>query len=207
MADSYPDYDVLAKWDSPSWNDKTRQVIAERLRIGDGAPRFLDRECWATLCALADHVVPQPRGRPPIPVAAMIDARLVADVGEGFRHRHMPPLRKAWPLGLAAIEAEAKRRGAARFADLTPAGKDRLLVAMRDGKLKSRAWGGMAPARFFRDRIIGELVTSYYAHPSAWSAIGFGGPASPRGYVRLEPGIIDPWEAVEVTPGQKRNGR
>lgn len=207
MADAYPDYDVLAKWDSPSWNDKTRQVIADRLRIGEGAPRFLDRGRWVTLCTLADHVVPQPRGRPPIPAAAMIDARLVEGIGEGFRHKDMPRVRKAWLLGLAAIEAETERFGAPSFGELTPAAKDRLLAAMRDGKLKSHAWGGMAPERFFRDRIVGELVTSYYAHPSAWSAMGFGGPASPRGYVRLEPGIADPWEAVAAAPERTRHGR
>lgn len=207
MGDAYPGYDVLAKWDTPSWNDKTRQVIAERLRIGEDAPRFLDKARWATLCALADHVVPQPRGRPPIPVAAMIDARLVQNIGEGFRHKHMPPMREAWRLGLAAIEVEAKRLGAAGFLDLTPGGRDRMLAAMRDGKLKASAWGGMPPDRFFRDRIIGELVTSYYAHPSAWSAMGFGGPAAPRGYVRLEPGIADPWEAVEAAPERKRHDR
>lgn len=205
MADAYPDYDVLAKWDSQSWNAKTRQVIAERLRIGEGAPRFLDPGAWATLCALADHLVPQPQGRPPIPVAAMLDAKLLEDVGEGFRHKHMPKLREAWARGLAAIEAEARGFGAPTFAALPPGGKNRLIAAMRDGKLKARAWGGMPPDRFFRDRIINELVVVYYAHPSAWSAIGFGGPASPRGYVRLEPGVIDPWEAVEVPA--RRTGR
>jgi hypothetical protein len=37
----------------------------------------------------------------------------------------------------------------------------------------------------------------YYAHPQAWDEIGFGGPASPRGYVRMGFNRYDPWEAVE----------
>jgi hypothetical protein len=46
------------------------------------------------------------------------------------------------------------------------------------------------------------VVGIYYAHPAAWSEIGFGGPASPRGYVRLGFDERDPWEAEEVrTPG------
>ncbi|MGH6677602.1 MAG: gluconate 2-dehydrogenase subunit 3 family protein, partial [Bradyrhizobium sp.] len=39
-----------------------------------------------------------------------------------------------------------------------------------------------------------------YAHPAAWSEIGFGGPASPRGYVRLGANRRDEWEAAEHAP-------
>jgi hypothetical protein len=207
MADPYPDYDVLAKWDSPSWNDKTRRVIAERVRIGEGAPRFLDRDRWETLCALADHVVPQPRGRAAIPAAALVDAMLDDDLGQGFRHAAMPKQREAWTRALDAIEDEARRAGAPDFAALTPGAKDRLIKAMRDGRLKSPVWRGMPCNLFFSEHVVGDLIQTYYAHPSAWSAIGFGGPASPRGYVRLEPGIIDPWEAVEAAAGRKHHGR
>ena len=49
-----------------------------------------------------------------------------------------------------------------------------------------------------------EYVTdAYYAHPTAWNEIGFGGPASPRGYVRLDKNRRDPWEAAEGKPGQE----
>ena len=44
---------------------------------------------------------------------------------------------------------------------------------------------------------------AYYAHPSAWNEIGFGGPASPRGYVRMDFNRRDPWEAR----GWQQNGR
>jgi hypothetical protein len=48
--------------------------------------------------------------------------------------------------------------------------------------------------------VLDEIVRAYYAHPAAWSEIGFGGPASPRGYVRLAAGRQDPWEAP---PGRR----
>ena len=41
----------------------------------------------------------------------------------------------------------------------------------------------------------------YYSHPTAWSEMGFGGPASPRGYVRMELDRRDPWEAAESKAG------
>ena len=37
--------------------------------------------------------------------------------------------------------------------------------------------------------------------------IGFGGPASPRGYVRMNFDRRDPWEAVETKPGQDEKAR
>ena len=49
--------------------------------------------------------------------------------------------------------------------------------------------------------------SAYYSHPHAWSEIGFGGPASPRGYVRMDFDRRDPWEAAEAEPGQRRQGR
>jgi hypothetical protein len=46
--------------------------------------------------------------------------------------------------------------------------------------------------------LLKTLVSIYYAHPEAWNEIGFGGPASPRGYARLGMDRRDPWEAEEV---------
>jgi hypothetical protein len=49
----------------------------------------------------------------------------------------------------------------------------------------------------------GDIVLAYYAHPTAWSEIGWGGPASPRGYVRLDFNERDPWEAAEADNGHE----
>jgi hypothetical protein len=42
-----------------------------------------------------------------------------------------------------------------------------------------------------------DVVDAYYAHPYAWDEIGYGGPAYPRGYMRLEGGLPEPWEVDE----------
>ena len=52
-----------------------------------------------------------------------------------------------------------------------------------------------------------DIVRAYYAHPTAWSEIGWGGPASPRGYVRMGFDERDPWEAAEVKAGDVANAR
>ncbi|HEU0157010.1 MAG TPA: gluconate 2-dehydrogenase subunit 3 family protein, partial [Stellaceae bacterium] len=55
----FPSYDVLDKWDSPSWNEQTRAVIAKRLhQIPDR--RFFTETEWDTLRAICDRLIPQP---------------------------------------------------------------------------------------------------------------------------------------------------
>jgi hypothetical protein len=56
----FPGYDVLSKHSTPSWNDKTREVVARRLAIGD-APKFFSAEEFLTLRAAAARIVPQLR--------------------------------------------------------------------------------------------------------------------------------------------------
>ena len=45
--------------------------------------------------------------------------------------------------------------------------------------------------------LVSDCCAIYYAHPFAWDEIGFGGPAYPRGYMRLEEGEAEPWEVNE----------
>jgi hypothetical protein len=72
------------------------------------------------------------------------------------------------------------------------------LTQMQSGELTGEAWAGMPSKLFFEHRVIPDITHAYYAHPTAWNEIGFGGPASPRGYVRMGLNRRDPWEAVEV---------
>ena len=84
MSERYPGYDVLAKRHTPSWNEKTRQVIDERLAM-PREPRYLSQAEWLVLEAICDRIVPQPRTRPPVPLAAMVDAKLFENRGDGYR--------------------------------------------------------------------------------------------------------------------------
>ena len=200
MAERFPGYDVLNKRRTPSWNDQTRAVIDARLAV-PRSPRFLDAAAFATLSAIADRIVPQPADRPPVPVAALVDDKLVRDRQDGFREADMPREREAWPRGLAAIEAEAQAAHGRSFVSLDGAAQDGRLRRVENGDCHDAAWGGMKPKTFWKARLINDVVHSYYAHPTAWSEIGWGGPASPRGYVRMGYDERDPWEAAEARPG------
>ena len=65
----------------------------------------------------------------------------------------------------------------------------------------------MSGKEFFQHRVLPDITAAYYALPVAWSELGFGGPASPRGYVRMDFDRRDPWEAAEAKPGREDEAR
>jgi hypothetical protein len=204
--DRYPGYNVLAKWSGPSWNEKTREVITRRLSVTP-EPRFFTHEEYTTVLAIADRIVPQPLDRPPVPIAALVDRKLHEEKMDGYRVPGMPRDGEAWRLGLKALNAEAQATYGKRFADLPDALRDKLLRSAQSGELKAAEWGDLRPDVFFKKRMGRDIVLAYYAHPTAWSEIGWGGPASPRGYVRLDFDERDPWEAAEMKDGNEAAAR
>lgn len=197
MKTPYPGYDVLAKWDSPSFDAPTRAVLSKRLACVPPR-RYLGAQEWTLLEALCARLLPQPERPQPIPIAPWIDDMLLHERGEGFRYEDMPHLRQCWHAGLAAIDAEARRQHGRGFADLDAAGQDALLAAVAAGEVEPALWDGLPARRFFHEVLLKTVAGVYYAHPAAWSEIGFGGPASPRGYVRLGFSQRDGWEAKEA---------
>ena len=194
---SFPGYDTLAKRDTPSWNAATREAIDLRL-AAPREPRFFSPEEWACADALCQRILP---GRVEPPLVALLDAALCKGDGDGTRTDRVPYLREAWRSGLAAIDRSATDRHGSRFTELAPQQQDDLLASIqRDTAALAAIWGDLDPAQFFARRVLADIPALFYALPQAWDEIGFGGPASPRGYVRLDLGHRDPWEAAETGP-------
>src|SRR5688572_26798717 len=122
----YAGYDVLAKWDSPSWDEQTRDVL--RKRLTDIPPRrFFTEIEWQTLEAVSARLVPQPDRSHPIAIVPWIDEKLHRDRRDGFRYADMPPLREAWRLGLQGIGAESQHRFGMAFTALSDTNRDVVL--------------------------------------------------------------------------------
>ncbi|MGR3571437.1 gluconate 2-dehydrogenase subunit 3 family protein [Brevirhabdus sp.] len=190
----YRGYDVLGKWDTPSFNDQTRQVLRDRMT--PPPRRFFTQAEWRVLEALCARVIPQPEREEPVAIAPFIDTDLYHNRGTGTRRADMPPPAAAWRQGLAALDAEAQARHGCGFADLDGPAADAILKAVDDGDLTDKAaWDGLPAQRFLRDTVLKTIVSIYYSQPQGMSEIGYGGPASPRGYVRLGADRIDRWEA------------
>jgi hypothetical protein len=200
MAERYPGYDVLAKRTTPSWNAQTRRVVDQRLAVSR-EPRFFSADEFRTLDAIAARITPQSRHRPPIPLAALIDDKLIRQRHDGYRAAGMPRESEAWQRGLRAIDAEARTLHGAAFHALDATRQDAVLRLVEAGDAHHQAWDGMPAATFFKQRLLPDIVHAYWSYPTAWSEIGWGGPASPRGYVRMGYDRRDPWEAVEAHDG------
>lgn len=193
----YPGYNVLDKWHSPSWNEVSRRAIATRLTSVPPRRFFTEHE-WRTLEAVCNRLLPQPdRPGNPIPIVPWIDEKLFNHKGEGYRYEGMPPMETTWRSGLKGIDEDSQEQFHRRFMELNKYEQIQVLKCIQDGKVKGPSWKNIAVKLFFSSTLLKTAVAVYYAHPSAWNEIGFGGPASPRGYVRLEANTTDPWEAQE----------
>jgi hypothetical protein len=208
MSERYPGYNVLHKRNSVSWNDQTRAVLDERIGLDPEFHRFCHDAEWKVLRAVCDQIIPQPADRPlKAPIAAMIDQKLHSGKGDGYRDARLPEQDRAWRLGLAAIDAEAVETCGKPFCDLPDDVQHWLLSKIQRGVVSSDAWRDLPPRIFFAKRLLHDIASAYYAHPASWNEIGFGGPASPRGYVRMNFDRRDPWEAAEASPGREDEAR
>lgn len=193
----YPGFSTLSQ--QKFWDAKTREVILDRV---NNVPqiRFFTPEEARLLEAICDRVLPQDDRDEShkIPIVPQIDKRLYEDSHDGYRYEDMPPDREAFQLGLRAIEEIAQHRYGREFLDIGPREQDEILCSLHDGKPPAahEIWKRMAVHRFWM-LLVSDCADAYYSHPWAWDEIGFGGPAYPRAYMRLERGEAEPWESKE----------
>ncbi len=194
----YPGYSTLSQQDF--WDAATRKVVLDR--VNKVPPiRFFTQEEAELLRHVCDRMLPQDDrdDEHRIPIVNSIDHRLDVDRGDGYRYENMPPDREAFRLGLQGIDEIARHLYQNRFIELSPLDKDVVLKTLHDNKPPAgeEIWKRMPAHRFFM-LLLQDVVEVYYAHPWAWDEIGYGGPAYPRGYMRLEGGKPEYWEVDEV---------
>lgn len=153
-----------------------------------------------TMEAVVDRIIPQEdriESRR-IPIFPILDERLFVNRIEGYRYEDMPSDQEAYRIGAQAIEETAQALHQTCFANLDTLQQEQILQAIHDAKplAAHQTWSRMNIERFWQ-LLISDCCNAYYAHPWAWDEIGFGGPAYPRGYMRLERGEPEPWEVGE----------
>lgn len=194
----YPNFQITTadKW-KLDWDEKTRQLVIDRIE-NVPAYRFFSSDESKLLEALCDCALPQD-DRPQaqrVPIAPWIDARLYANESPGYRYENMPEDRQAYRMGLQAFDQTAHQLFGAAFIDLPRAKQGEVIRRVAEGSPPGETWETL-PAGLFFQNFMSDVITNYYAHPAAWAEIGFNGPASPRGHIRLRLNMRDPWEASE----------
>lgn len=193
----YPGFSTLDQ--SKYWDETTRAAIEQRLHEVPPV-RFFSQEQAQLMEAVLARLVPQEdrSSDRQIPILPWIDQRLYRNELSGFRYETMPPDQEAYRLGLTAVSEMATQKFGRPFSALTDHQQDLLLKSIHDGQPEPNhpAWAQMDVHRWWA-MLMEDAVSVYYAHPWAWDEVGFGGPSYPRGYMRLENGLPEPWEVEE----------
>jgi hypothetical protein len=180
MIGRYPDYDVLDAVDT--WDEATKKVVLARLDP-PGPLRFFSPDEEPTLRAFCDVVLAQD-GEPRVPVAEMVDAKLADGKLDGYRYADMPRDPETWRAVLAGLDHTARTAYGHRFAACGVEHQEDVVREFAEGRLVGGPWDTLDVARAWSVVMRGAL-SQFYAHPWAWNEIGFGGPAYPRGFLRL----------------------
>jgi len=193
----YPGFSTLAQ--QKYWDPATRMLIQSR--VTRSIPiRFFTPDEEKTMRAVVDRVLPQEDRQQAhrIDVLSGIDERLFENRLEGYRYADMPPDQDAYRLAARAFEQMAHEQYGQPFHALDTLRQETLLRSVHHAEPLSakELWSQMNIARFWT-MLVADCCSVYYAHPHAWDEIGFGGPAYPRGYMRLEEGEPEPWEVEE----------
>lgn len=193
----YPGFSTLSQ--KAYWDTTTRAVVLDRLSPPKPISFFTPEEAL-TMLAVVDRILPQEDRTPArqIPILPGIDHRLAINRISGYRFEDMPPDREAYRLAARAFEAMATELHAQSFHTLGVPEQEAILKSIHKGKPSAALdlWKQMNVERFW-SILVGDCAAVYYAHPWAWDEVGFGGPAYPRGYMRLEEGEAEPWEVEE----------
>jgi hypothetical protein len=188
----YPDYDVLRERDH--WDDHTRRIVLARLVRERGYAFFgpEEAECVRAVCA---RLVDDTRADILQFVVGHLDETLHRPVGEGQRKPGVPPAAELVREGLKRLNTAALDRRMKPFYQLPPDEQEQLLRAVGESRAEPAHVWEWFPQKAWFDKMLKLTLEAYYSHPTVWSEIGYGGPAYPRGYVRVRPGQLDPWEA------------
>ena len=181
------------------WDAATRLAVHRRMR-DPKAIRFFDETEARTMRAVVERIIPQEdrAENRRVDVLGGIDERLFAGRLEGYRYADMPPDQDAYKLAAKAFEQMAQEEYGRAFHELGTMEQEKLVLSVHDAEPKSAEglWAEMNIDRFWT-MLVADCCGVYYAHPWVWDEIGFGGPAYPRGYMRLEEGQPEPWEVNE----------
>lgn len=195
MIGRYPDFDVLAAADT--WDEATTSVVMARLQDPDPL-RFFTTEEEPILRAFCDTVMVQDV-EPRVPVAEFIDDKLASGRLDGFQYDDMPDDRDTWRAVLAGLEHSATERFETGFAHVPLQAREAIIEDLAQARLEGGPWDGLNVSRAW-SVCMRAILAGFYSHPWAWNEIGFGGPAYPRGFMRLGPlSTTEPFERHGAT--------
>jgi hypothetical protein len=196
MIGRYPDYDVLDAVDT--WDEATRATVLPRLDA-PGPLRFFTSDEEPTLRAFCDTVLAQDI-EPRVPVAEFVDAKMADGRLDGYQYADMPDDRDVWRLVLRGLDQTARDEHSAESFDAASSeAREAVVESFSKATISGGPWDELNVSRAW-SVVMRACLDGFYSHPWAWNEIGFGGPAYPRGFMRLGPvGTREPFEKPGAT--------
>ena len=195
MVGRYPDYDVLSQ--TGHWDEVTRRVVLDRVEHVPPIRFFTTAEA-ATLKAFCDIATAQD-DEPRVAVLSYIDEKLDGGVGDGWQYYDLPGDGEVWRLVAAGLDEEAQRLAFDSFASAPEEAQVGIVHRFSKAELHGGVWETVNVGRAWKV-VMRYVAQAFYSHPWAWSEIGFGGPAYPRGYGAFGSphlGESESWEGEE----------
>lgn len=195
----YPEFDVLRE--EEHWDPHTREIVVKRTKTEQFHPyRYLNRQEGETLFRLCAFLLDDDRHPVISYVVHHFDFSLQAGIGESQRKAGVPKQSDLIRNGLAWFDEVCDERYGDKFMSINERHQQEIARQLVIGHPSLPTSKSPIPVKDWLDKMLTEAVAAYYSHPTVWSEIGYAGPAYPRGYVRSEFGLTDPWEA-------RRNGK
>jgi hypothetical protein len=186
----YPSYDVLTE--KENWDKNTQEVIKER--ISPSHLPFFTPEEKEILCAMIPILFPSHLGELSIDVISIFENRFanrkIIGFPKGSKIEKVIIIRQ----GLKLLSEQIFVQYETVFSKLEKEQQKEVLKKLEENQGYLNIWQEINPRLFFTT-LVKELISIVYSDPSIWSAIGYGGPAYPRGYYSFGKDQFDPWEA------------
>lgn len=186
------DFDVLSQ--TKEWDKETQDVVTSRTS-NDVPPLTLRQHELDTLTSICSILLGDDRSDILAFVISHIDTKMRIGIGESERNINMPPFQLLVHKGIQAWNTFCSSKHGHEFAAMDSQIQLDFITSLIVSPVPFQVANYEIQSKDFLDRIHTEAVSAYFSHPTIWSEIGYAGPAYPRGYVRIERGLTDPWEA------------
>lgn len=199
--DHYPSGTVSALLQTNLVREQTTIVLKNRLNKEDTIfPLFFDTETFLILRSVCMRLIPQKHRSYKIDLPGLLDEKLSAGNGNGWRYNQLPPDKEAYLSGLQGINETSQLMFGEEFTILKEAKQDVVLQSIQSGVAKGKVWEEMPSALFFEE-LLSSLVQLYYSHPIAKEEIGEVAFADAKGWQKIGLNQLEEHEPLRIKAG------
>lgn len=192
----YPAKTVRKLLETDFVTEPTRRALEKRLvKIENFQPKFFDAEIFQILRAVCERLILQEDAENFVDCAALIDEKLSANKGDGWRYDALPNDIETFQKGLQNINRTAVSKYDQNFQQINEKHRDAILSEVQNGETVGEIWKNLVPELFFEE-LLAAATEVYYSHPLAQEKIGYVGMADAGGWQKIK---LDELEEREPT--------